>query len=159
MAERIGLDTPLRDVAGMLRSFDYVALHTLLAEHADDLAAAVHKANELSRPWGWRGPTPREAWESRPPAMAGRKAPRLYYCSQVRHSPPHFVLFTNLPKRPHFSYLRYLENVLRQALGLALYRLDRWEQALQQFRRGLELDGNGRHGQRGLGRCGWRRPA
>jgi GTP-binding protein len=60
----------------------------------------------------------REAWESRPPAMAGRKAPRLYYCSQVRHSPPHFVLFTNLPKSPHFSYMRYLENVLRQALGL-----------------------------------------
>jgi GTP-binding protein len=58
------------------------------------------------------------AWESRPPAMAGKKAPRLYYCSQVRHSPPQFVLFTNLPKDPHFSYMRYLENVLRQALGL-----------------------------------------
>jgi GTP-binding protein len=60
----------------------------------------------------------REAWDSRPPAMAGKKAPRLYYCTQVRHSPPHFVLFTNLPKSPHFSYMRYLENVLRQALGL-----------------------------------------
>jgi GTP-binding protein len=60
----------------------------------------------------------KEAWESRPPAMAGKKAPRLYYCSQVRHSPPNFVLFTNLPKNPHFSYMRYLENVLRKALGL-----------------------------------------
>jgi GTP-binding protein len=60
----------------------------------------------------------REAWESRPPAMAGKKGPRLYYCSQVRHSPPHFVLFTNLSKTPHFSYVRYLENVLRKALGL-----------------------------------------
>ncbi len=59
-----------------------------------------------------------DAWESRPPAMMGKKAPRLYYCSQVRHSPPHFVLFTNLPKTPHFSYMRYLENVLREALGL-----------------------------------------
>jgi len=59
-----------------------------------------------------------EAWESRPPSMMGKKAPRLYYCSQVRHSPPHFVLFTNLPKSPHFSYMRYLENVLRKALGL-----------------------------------------
>jgi GTP-binding protein len=59
-----------------------------------------------------------EAWEARPPAMAGKRAPRLYYCSQVRHSPPHFVLFTNLPKSPHFSYMRYLENVLRKALGL-----------------------------------------
>lgn len=60
----------------------------------------------------------REAWESRPPAMAGKNAPKLYYCSQVRHSPPNFVLFTNLPKSPHFSYMRYLENVLRKALGL-----------------------------------------
>jgi GTP-binding protein len=59
-----------------------------------------------------------QAWESRPPAMAGKRAPRLYYCSQVRHSPPNFVLFTNLPKSPHFSYLRYLENTLRKALGL-----------------------------------------
>ncbi|MCW8984909.1 MAG: ribosome biogenesis GTPase Der [Thermoanaerobaculales bacterium] len=59
-----------------------------------------------------------EAWESRPPSMSGKKAPRLYYCSQVRHSPPNFVLFTNLPKSPHFSYMRYLENVLRKALGL-----------------------------------------
>ena len=59
-----------------------------------------------------------EAWEARPPAMSGKRAPRLYYCSQVRHSPPHFVLFTNLPKSPHFSYMRYLENVLRKALGL-----------------------------------------
>jgi len=59
-----------------------------------------------------------EAWESRPPAMAGKKAPRLYYCTQVRQSPPHFVLFTNLAKSPHFSYMRYLENVLRKALGL-----------------------------------------
>ena len=50
--------------------------------------------------------------------MAGKKAPRLFYCTQVRHSPPHFVLFTNLHKSPHFSYMRYLENVLRKAVGL-----------------------------------------
>ncbi len=60
----------------------------------------------------------RDAWDSRPPAMGGKKAPRLYYCSQVRTSPPNFVLFTNLPKSPHFSYMRYLENVLRKSLGL-----------------------------------------
>ena len=60
----------------------------------------------------------RTAWERRPPPMAGRKAPRIYYCSQVHYAPPHFVLFTNLSKPPHFSYIRYLENVLRDALGL-----------------------------------------
>ncbi len=45
VAERVLLDTPLRDVAGMLRSFDYVALHTLLAEHADDTQLA-YRAGE-----------------------------------------------------------------------------------------------------------------
>ena len=61
----------------------------------------------------------RDAWDQRPPPASGRSAPKLYYCSQVHHAPPHFVLFTNLSQKPHFSYLRYLENILRDALGLA----------------------------------------
>lgn len=60
----------------------------------------------------------KSAWDARPPAMAGKRAPRFFYCTQVRHSPPHFVLFTNLPAKPHFSYMRYLENALRTSLGL-----------------------------------------
>ena len=60
----------------------------------------------------------RDAWDSRPPPMAGKKGPKLYYCSQVHHAPPHFVLFTNLTRDLHFSYMRYLVNVLRNALSL-----------------------------------------
>jgi GTP-binding protein len=61
----------------------------------------------------------RTAWERSPPPSAASRAPRLYYCSQVHHAPPHFILFTNLSRNPHFSYVRYLENALREALGLA----------------------------------------
>ncbi len=61
----------------------------------------------------------RPAWERRPPPMAGKKAPKLYYASQFRNGPPGFVLLTNLSREPHFSYLRYLENILRETLDLA----------------------------------------
>jgi GTP-binding protein len=60
-----------------------------------------------------------DAWNRRPPPAAGRKAPKLYYAVQSRDAPPGYVLFTSLAQRPHFSYLRYLENVLRQSFGLA----------------------------------------
>ena len=79
-----------------------------------DLHRAYHlriSTNELNR-------ILRSAWDQRPPPSGGRAAPKIYYCSQVRHAPPHFVLFTNLSKPPHFSYLRHLENVLRDAMGL-----------------------------------------
>jgi GTP-binding protein len=78
----------------------------------------------LDRAYSTRVPTTelnrvvRSAWESRPPPVAGSRAPKLFYCSQVRRRPPSFVLFTNLPRPPHFSYLRHLENVLREAFGL-----------------------------------------
>jgi maltokinase len=42
---RVMLDTPMRDVAGMVRSFDYAALNALLADHPDD-AQLTYRAHE-----------------------------------------------------------------------------------------------------------------
>jgi len=39
---------------------------------------------------------------------------RIYYATQVRGDPPTFMLYVNNPKSAHFSYLRYLENQLRE---------------------------------------------
>ncbi len=51
---------------------------------------------------------------SEPPSYQGRRL-RMYYCSQVAVHSPLFVLFVNDETLLHFSYQRYLENVIRNA--------------------------------------------
>lgn len=46
------------------------------------------------------------------PSDKGRRL-RIYYATQVATKPPTFVLFVNDPELMHFSYLRYLENRIR----------------------------------------------
>ncbi|MDR6224517.1 ribosome biogenesis GTPase Der [Desmospora profundinema] len=51
-----------------------------------------------------------------PPSVKGRRA-RLSYGTQVAVKPPAIALFVNDPELFHFSYIRYLENQLREAFG------------------------------------------
>jgi GTP-binding protein len=53
---------------------------------------------------------------SEPPTIKGRKL-KVYYAVQTAIKPPSFVFFVNDNKLFHFSYVRYLENTLRQAFG------------------------------------------
>jgi len=47
------------------------------------------------------------------PSKTGR-ALRIYYGTQVRSDPPTFILYANNPELAHFTYLRYLENQIRE---------------------------------------------
>ena len=59
----------------------------------------------------------REAQDAHPaPSHAGRQL-KIYYGAQVRVDPPTFLLHVNDPKLCHFSYVRFLENKLREAYG------------------------------------------
>ena len=51
-----------------------------------------------------------------PPSEKGRRL-KIYYATQAEVKPPTFVLFVNDAEIMHFSYLRYLENKLREAFG------------------------------------------
>ncbi|MEB3285425.1 MAG: ribosome biogenesis GTPase Der [Candidatus Sericytochromatia bacterium] len=53
-----------------------------------------------------------------PPTNKGRGM-KVYYATQVRVSPPAFVLFVNDPGLVSQSYGRYLENKLREAFGFS----------------------------------------
>lgn len=49
-----------------------------------------------------------------PPVVANRRL-KVYYCTQIGTKPPTFVFFVNDASLIHFSYMRYLENQLRQS--------------------------------------------
>ena len=53
-----------------------------------------------------------------PPSDKGRRL-RIYYMTQVAVKPPTFVLFVNDKQLMHFSYLRYLENQIRESFGFS----------------------------------------
>jgi GTPase len=42
------------------------------------------------------------------------RALHIYYATQVRSDPPTFLVFVNDPKLGHFTYMRYLENRIRE---------------------------------------------
>ena len=51
-----------------------------------------------------------------PPSDKGRRL-KIYYATQVAVKPPTFVVFVNDKDLMHFSYVRYLENRIRDAFG------------------------------------------
>lgn len=53
---------------------------------------------------------------NQPPSDKG-KALKIFYATQVSIKPPTFILFVNDKKLMHFSYLRYIENQMRDAFG------------------------------------------
>jgi len=52
-----------------------------------------------------------------PPAGLKNRQPKIKYATQTGTNPPTFTLFTSYPDTIHFSYVRYLENGLREAFG------------------------------------------
>ena len=51
-----------------------------------------------------------------PPSDKGKRL-KIYYMTQVAVKPPTFVIFVNDKELMHFSYTRYLENLIRNAFG------------------------------------------
>ena len=54
-----------------------------------------------------------EAQDLHAPSRAGQQL-KIYYATQVRSDPPTFLVYVNAPKLAHFTYLRFLENRIRE---------------------------------------------
>ena len=52
-----------------------------------------------------------------PPSDKGKRL-KLYYMTQVSVKPPTFVIFVNDHELAHFSYIRYIENCIRETFAL-----------------------------------------
>ena len=77
----------------------------LLVQEERLMRIPTSKLNQIIRKALDRHPTP---------SKAGRHL-KIYYGTQVRNNPPTFMLHVNDPQLAHFSYLRYLENQIREA--------------------------------------------
>jgi GTP-binding protein len=82
-----------------------------LFPHIDQVAEAFRRripTGELNRT------VERLVAKQEPPLYRNRRV-RIYYATQAGTAPPRFILFTNMPDGLSDSYLRYLENGLREA--------------------------------------------
>ena len=59
----------------------------------------------------------RDAVAVNPPPTKKGKQLKILFATQADINPPRFVLFVNNPELVHFSYLRFLENRLRESYG------------------------------------------
>jgi GTP-binding protein len=79
------------------------------------LAAAANHAHRI--PTGELNRLMRDAVEAHPRILRGKEL-KVYYATMPRVQPPTVLLFVNDPGLLHFSYLRYLENRLRETYRL-----------------------------------------
>lgn len=79
------------------------------------ITAAENHAHRI--PTGELNRLLREAVQDHPRTERGREL-RLYYATMARVQPPTVVMFVNHPELAHFSYLRYLENRIREVYPL-----------------------------------------
>ena len=111
------------DVKYRLKFVDYAPVLTLSALTRQRLTKVFDEIDRIVAEREKRVPTAElnrvfERLTSRhePPMYHGKRV-KYFYVTQVAIKPPTFVVFVNYPEGVHFSYIRYIENNLRQAFG------------------------------------------
>lgn len=111
--------TSLSQVAGVT----VITVSALTGKNLEALMPAVLKSYEV---WNQRVPTAAlnnwlaDVLDRHPPPLASNKRRiRLRYVTQAKARPPTFAIFGNRPEDLPDSYVRYLENSLRDSFNLA----------------------------------------
>lgn len=84
-----------------------------------DLIDRVNENYSFRIPTGTLNTILREAILQNPPKSKKGKQLKIYYMSQVTARPPKFLLYINNEELMHFSYLRFIENKLRNSFDFS----------------------------------------
>ena len=117
----------LADIAHRLRFMSDVPIASVSAQTGAGFGSLFRKLRKVVSSSLFRIPTAdlnrwlQDVAEKHPPSMASRgstrRANKLFYASQVAVSPPVIVVFCTDPKAIQTSYVRFLENQLRESFG------------------------------------------
>jgi GTP-binding protein len=100
------------DVRRRLKFADYAPVITTSAVTRQRVTKVFDEIDRIVAERERRVPTA----ELEPPLYRGKRV-KYFYITQVGVKPPTFVVFVNYPEGVHFSYLRYIENHLRESFG------------------------------------------
>lgn len=102
-----------------LNFMDYVPLLFISAKTGQRVDQVMPLALKVQEERLVRMPTSKinqilhQAQDMHAPSRIGQQL-KIYYATQVRNDPPTFLVYVNNPKLAHFTYLRFLENRIRQ---------------------------------------------
>ncbi len=112
----------IKDLRGELKFIEYANIEFVSALTGARISGLLSLVEETMEQYQRRISTGllndllTDAVMSNPPSAKGTKV-KVFYTTQVAVKPPRFVLFTSDPELLHFSWLRYLENRIREAFG------------------------------------------
>jgi GTP-binding protein len=136
----------IADVQQRLKFVDYASVITLSAQTRQRITKVFEEVDRVIEEREKRVPTAelnrvfeKLAAHHEPPLYRARRV-KYYYITQVAIKPPTFVVFVNYPEGVHFSYIRYIENNLREAFGfrgtpVRIYAKKRREEAVKRARK------------------------
>lgn len=113
----------IKKVRTGMKYLDYAPIITISALTRQRIGKIYELVDEVIEAGRTRVPTPKlndvleaAARAHQPPMYKGRRL-KFYYITQGAVSPPTFIIFVNRPEGVHFSYIRYIENRLRENFG------------------------------------------
>ncbi|MBQ6005358.1 MAG: ribosome biogenesis GTPase Der [Selenomonadaceae bacterium] len=110
----------LRDRLGFLQYAPVVYTSALTGQRVDrvtELVKFVAEQQSMRIQTSVLNELIRDAVAVNPPPSKKGKSAKIFFVTQADICPPKFIIFVNEPELLHFSYLRFIENRLRESFG------------------------------------------